>query len=85
VADIINLNEGLSVEQLENLIGKRDYLLFLNTRNEIYRERKMKDNPPSREEAIRLMAEFPNLIKRPLLVKGSEILFGFKAEEWPQT
>lgn len=42
----------------------------------------MKQNPPTREQAIRLMAEYPNLIKRPLLVKGSQILFGFSADEW---
>lgn len=70
---------------MDKLIGNRDHLLFLNTRNEIYRERKMKDNPPSRDEAIQLMAGFPNLIRRPLLVQGSRILFGFTAEEWSQT
>lgn len=64
------------------MIGKRDHLPFLNAKNEVYRERNMKQNPPSREEAIQLMAEFPNLIKRPLLVKGSRILFGFSADEW---
>ena len=57
---------------------------FLNTRNEMYRERGMKENPPDRQEALRLMAENPNLIRRPLLVDGQEILFGFQAEEWSQ-
>ena len=42
-----------------------------------YRERGMKENPPSREEALRLMSEHPNLIKRPILVKGSTVIFGF--------
>jgi len=37
----------------------------------------MKDNPPSRFEALRLMSENPNLIKRPILVKGREIVLGF--------
>lgn len=64
------------------MIGKRDHLPFLNPKNEVYRERGMKQNPPTREQAIRLMAEYPNLIKRPLLVKGSQILFGFSADEW---
>ena len=36
----------------------------------------------SRAEAIRLMAVHPNLIKRPLIVRGDEILFGFDAGEW---
>jgi arsenate reductase (glutaredoxin) len=78
----VNLNKGVSTEEIDKLIGKRDHLKFLNAKNEVYRERQMKENPPSRDEAIRLMAEFPNLIKRPLLVKGSKILFGFSADEW---
>lgn len=78
----MNLNKGLTAEEIDKLIGKRDHLPFLNTKNEVYRERGMTQNPPSREEAIKLMANHPNLIKRPLLVKGSKILFGFSAEEW---
>ena len=73
----MDLNRGLSVNQLDQLIGKRDYRLFLNSRNELYRERGMKDNPPSRSEALRLMSENPNLIKRPILVKGRQIVLGF--------
>jgi arsenate reductase-like glutaredoxin family protein len=70
------------VAQLEELIGNRDYRQFLNSRNELYRERGMKENPPPREEALRLMAENPNLIKRPILVKGGRLLLGFDEEEW---
>ena len=73
----IDLNRGLSVQEIDKLIGKRDYRLFLNSRNELYRERDMAANPPSREEALRLMSENPNLIKRPILVKGGEIVLGF--------
>ena len=63
------------------LIGDRDYKMFLNSRNELYRERKMKESPPSRSEAIALMAKHPNLIKRPILVKGKQVLLGFNPEE----
>lgn len=76
----IDLNQGLSVEELDKLIGKRDYREFLNSRNELYRERRMKHNPPSREEALRLMSENPNLIRRPILVKGSHIILGYDEE-----
>jgi arsenate reductase (glutaredoxin) len=69
----VDLNKGLSVAELEKLIGTRDYKLFLNTRNELYRERGMKEQPPARAEALRLMSENPNLIKRPLLVEGDEV------------
>jgi arsenate reductase-like glutaredoxin family protein len=37
----------------------------------------MKEHPPSRSEAIKLMAKEPNLIRRPLLIRGSQIIFGF--------
>jgi arsenate reductase-like glutaredoxin family protein len=67
---------------LEKLIGKRDYREFLNPRNELYRERGMKTNPPAKEEAIRLMSENPNLIRRPILVKGAKTLLGFDETEW---
>lgn len=73
----VDLNKGLSVEELDRLIGKRDYKLFLNSRNELYRERGMKENPPPREEALRLMSENPNLIKRPILVRGNQIELGY--------
>jgi arsenate reductase len=69
--------ERLSEEELDKLIGKRDYRDFLNTRNEIHREKNMKQHPPTRAEALKLMAKAPNLIRRPLLVTGSRILIGF--------
>jgi arsenate reductase-like glutaredoxin family protein len=65
------------VEELDRLIGKRDYREFLNSRNELFRERDMRNHPPPRSEALRLMSLHPNLIKRPIFVKGSEILVGF--------
>jgi len=77
----IDLNKGLSIEDLEKLIGKRDYRDFLNTRNELYRERGMKENPPPRQEALRLMSENPNLIKRPILVKGNQMFLGYDGVE----
>lgn len=69
--------DRMSVEELERLIGERDYRKFLNTRNELYRTRKMAQNPPSREEALRLMAAEPNLIRRPVVQRGSEIVLGY--------
>jgi len=69
--------ERLTEDELDELFGERDYQEFLNTRNELYRNRNMKENPPSRAEAIKLMASEPNLIRRPLLIRGSRIIFGF--------
>lgn len=78
----IDLNQGLTEAEIDALIGKRDYLKFLNFRNELYRERKMKANPPSRAEAISLMAQNPNLIRRPILVNGAKIALGFDEDEF---
>jgi Spx/MgsR family transcriptional regulator len=72
--------DRMSVEELDELIGKRDHRLFLNTRNELYRARKMGQNPPSRDEALQLMATEPNLIRRPVVLRGAEIVLGYNEE-----
>ena len=69
--------QPLSESEIEKLIGTRDYKLFLNTRNDLYRERGMAEKHPTRAEAIKLMSKTPNLIRRPLLVRGSQIIVGF--------
>jgi len=74
--------QRLSDTELEQLIGDRDYKEFLNPRNELFRKRKMKERPPSRTEAIKLMAKEPNLIRRPLIVRGKQIIFGFDEEAY---
>lgn len=68
--------QPLSEKELNDLIGARDYELFLNPRNELYRERNMARKTPSREEAIRLMSKNPNLIKRPVVVRGDQLVLG---------
>lgn len=69
--------ERLSAAELEKLIGDRDYKPFLNSRNELYRKANMKEQPPSREEAIRLMTQEPNLIRRPVILAGGRVVLGF--------
>jgi Spx/MgsR family transcriptional regulator len=69
--------ERLSASELDQLIGDRDYRKFLNPRNELYRKRKMGKKPPSRAEALKLMAAEPNLIRRPVVQRGQEIVLGY--------
>ncbi len=38
--------------------------------------------PASKKEAIALMMENPNLIRRPILIKGSRVIFGFDKERY---
>jgi arsenate reductase len=73
--------ERLSADELEKLIGDRDHKDFLNTRNELYRQKKMKENPPTRADAIRMMVGEPNLIRRPVIVAGGRVVLGFDQEK----
>lgn len=70
----------LTVEQLDAIIGQRNYLDFLNPRNELYRQRKMKEHPPARDEALKLMAKEPNLIRRPIVIRDGHMVLGFDEE-----
>lgn len=67
----------LSAAELEKLIGPREHSAFLNTRSEVYREKNLAENPPTRREAIRMMANEPRLIRRPVVVAGGRVVVGF--------
>lgn len=72
--------DRLRPEEIENLIGDRDYRQFLNTRNELYRRNNMKENPPTRAQAVKLIAAEPNLIRRPIIIAGKKMILGFDQE-----
>ncbi len=74
--------QPLSAAELEALIGERDYREFLNPKNELYRTMNMKTNPPPRAKAIELMVKEPNLIRRPILVRGKEIVLGLDEKRY---
>jgi Spx/MgsR family transcriptional regulator len=69
--------ERLSATELEKLIGKHDHEDFLNPRCDLFRKNHMKEKPPSRREAIRMMARDPNLIRRPVVVAGGRVAIGY--------
>ena len=71
----------LSEAELDALIGARPHAEFLNTRNELYRSMDMKRNPPTRAQAIKLMAKEPNLIRRPIFRRGAKQVLGFDEKE----
>ena len=73
--------DPLSADELDTLIGKRNYLDFLNPRNELYRKLRMKEKPPSRAEALKWMSKEPNLIRRPVVIRGGEFVLGFDEEK----
>ena len=63
-----------SREFLEEHITEEDYLDSVSTRSPVFNERPL---PGSKKEAIDMMMENPNLIRRPVLVRGSHVTFGF--------
>lgn len=67
----------LNKAELEALIGEADVAAFLNTRTALYRERQLKRNPPTKAEAVQLMLQDSNLIKRPIAVQGQTKVLGF--------
>jgi Spx/MgsR family transcriptional regulator len=76
--------EKLSKVELEEIIGERDYRQFLSPRNELYRAKNMKEHPPTRAQAIALMAENPNLIRRPLVMRGHRLVIGYDEQAYKE-
>jgi arsenate reductase-like glutaredoxin family protein len=51
----------------------------VSTRSPVFKQRPL---PRSKKEAIDLMMEQPNLIRRPILVRGSKAVFGLNKDEY---
>ena len=76
----IDINkEPPSREFLEQHIDEDHLLDFISTRSPIFKERPL---PNTKKEAIALMLENPNLIRRPILIKGSQVIFGFDKDAY---
>jgi len=65
---------------IEKVIDRYGVRGSLNPRSVTYREKKLGEKPPSREEAIELMLRDPNLIRRPVIRKGRKVVAGFDEE-----
>jgi arsenate reductase-like glutaredoxin family protein len=66
-------------EFLEKHIDEKRFLDFVSTRSPVWKQRPL---PRSKKEAIDVMMEQPNLIKRPILIKGSKVIFGFDKDAY---
>jgi arsenate reductase-like glutaredoxin family protein len=66
---------------LEKHIDPARFLDFVSTRSPVFKERPL---PKSKKEAIDLMTKNPNLIRRPILVRGSRVTFGFDKKAYEQ-
>ena len=57
------------------------FLDFVSRRSPVFKTRPL---PKSKKEAIDLMMQQPNLIRRPVLMRGSKAIFGFDKEQYAQ-
>lgn len=59
---------------------------LFNTSGMLYKSMDLKDKLPvmSAEEQLRLLSTDGMLVKRPILVDGGRVLFGFKEKEWTE-
>jgi Arsenate reductase and related proteins, glutaredoxin family len=67
---------------LERLLAEGPLEEFVNTRSPAYKARNLDVSTMTRAEAIDLMLEEPNLIRRPLLLHGRDAVFGYKPERY---
>jgi len=64
---------------LERHVDDEHFLDFVSKRSPVFKTRPL---PKSKKEAIDLMLAQPNLIKRPVLVRGTKAVFGFDKERY---
>ena len=60
-------------------MDEEHFLDFVSTRSPVFKKRPL---PATKKEAIDLMMEQPNLIRRPVLVRGSKAVFGFDKKQY---
>jgi arsenate reductase (glutaredoxin) len=72
--------QPLGVVELKALFAGRDPRDFLNPKSPAFKAMGLKGRNLTRDETLALMAKEPNLIKRPLVVAGGEIVAGFDRE-----
>ena len=66
---------------LEKHVDAARFLDFVSTRSPVFKDRPL---PTSKKEAIDLMMENANLIRRPIMIKGSHVTFGFDKKAYEQ-
>jgi arsenate reductase-like glutaredoxin family protein len=67
---------------LEQLIEEDHLEDFVNTRSPAYKERGLDVSKMTKKQAIDLMMEDINLMKRPLVLRGKKGVFGFKPDQY---
>lgn len=67
----------LSAAELKDLFAGRDPRDFLNPRSPAFKAMGLAGKTLSAEQALALMAKEPNLIRRPIVIAGKQLIAGF--------
>ncbi len=67
----------LSASELKELFAGRDPRDFLNPRSPAFKTMGLAGKSLTPQQALALMAKEPNLIKRPIVIAGKEMIAGF--------
>ena len=69
--------QPLTLAELKELFAGRDPREYVNAKSPAFKAMGLKGKTLSADEALKLMAQEPNLIKRPLVIAGKTIIAGF--------
>jgi len=69
--------QPLTLAELKELFAGRDPREYVNAKSPAFKAMGLKGKTLSADEALKLMAQEPNLIKRPLVLAGKAIIAGF--------
>jgi len=76
--------DPLDLTELRELFKGRDPRDFLNAKSPTFKAMGLRGKTLTAEQALRLMAQEPNLIRRPLVVVGREIIAGLDRDRLKQ-
>jgi regulatory protein spx len=77
VAERNYAKEPMTPEELKALFKGADPRDYINPKSPAFKAMGLKGKPLTQDQALELMAQEPNLIKRPVTVVGKRILAGF--------
>ena len=74
----------IDLAELKDLFKGHDPRDFLSTKSPTFKAMGLQDKKLTAEQALKLMAQEPNLIRRPLVVVGPEIIAGLDRDRLKQ-
>jgi arsenate reductase-like glutaredoxin family protein len=73
--------QRLSLDELRTLFAGADPRDYVNPKSPAFKAMGLRGKTLTPEDALKLMAEEPNLIKRPLIIVGRTMVAGFDRDK----